>query len=442
MRPCDVHIIGAGLAGLSAAVDLAATNARLFIHEAAKAAGGRCRSYHDQRLGMEIDNGNHLLLSANRHALHYVATIGAAHRLTRSPEARFPFVDLETARRWTFRPSKGPLPLWAFTRGADATGAHLADGFDLLKLMMASTDVPLAEVIGCGRPLYRNLIHPLLLATLNTDPAKASSALARQLIRDTLAKGAQACQPIIMADGLSTTFVDPALHYMKGRGAHIRLAQPLRALSFENLRATALHFDDETITLSATDLVILAVPPQQAATLVPGITTPDRFNAIVNAHFATAPPPHVSPFTGITGATTEWLFSYQNRLSVTISAANHLLDQPSEKMARTIWNEVATITGLQQSLPPWRLVREKRATFEATPEQNRRRPATQSDYENIFLAGDWTNTGLPATIEGAIKSGVTAADHARRRMRAFADEPSNPTFASGRKTHANANHGS
>ena len=116
MTHASVHIIGAGLAGLSAAVGLASTGAKIIVHEAAKTAGGRCRSHFDQHLRMEIDNGNHLLLSGNACALHYVKTIGAEHSLTQAPQARFPFVDLRNGRRWTIAPSDGILPLWLLSR--------------------------------------------------------------------------------------------------------------------------------------------------------------------------------------------------------------------------------------------------------------------------------------------------------------------------------------
>ncbi len=114
--------------------------------------------------------------------------------------------------------------------------------------------------------------------------------------------------------------------------------------------------------------------------------------------------------------TVEWLFAFPDRLSVTISAADRLLDVPRETLAQTIWHEVAAVTALPKALPPWQIVRERRATFAATPGENAKRPATATAtaWSNLFLAGDWTMTGLPATIEGAIRSGNRAADLVRR----------------------------
>jgi hypothetical protein len=315
-----------------------------------------------------------------------------------------------------------------FSRDRRAPGANLRDHMNMLKLIWTSGDAPIAERLDCHGALYENLTRPLLLAALNTDPAIASSALARQIMRETLAKGAAACRPIIAHKGLSKAFIEPALAYLEKRNVRVAFSDRLRAISFHEGRAAALHFDDHTIELTKDDVVISAVHPNIAASLVPGLSTPDAFNAIVNAHFAIAPPTGMPLMTGIVGATSEWLFAYRDRLSVTISAANHLLERPLEDLAKEIWREVAQIAGVNAPLPPWRILREKRATFSATPDQNRRRPGVRTAYSNLLLAGDWTATGLPATIEGAITSGVIAAAEAQMQLQQ-------------RTTSTHANHG-
>ena len=413
MRVGKVHIIGAGLAGLSAAVELASAGAEVIIHEAAGHAGGRCRSYHDPRLQMEIDNGNHLLLSSNAYALRYLRSINALDRVTHLPDAHFPFVDNTSMARWTIAPSAGPLPLWLLSPGRRAPDARLRDYMGILRLLWTAGDQPVSQIMACEGPLYRNLVRPLLLAALNTEPAEASSALARQLMRDTLLKGAQACKPIIATQGLSRAFVDPALALLKKRRARSRFATRLRDITITQDRATDLRFEDHTIPLGPQDSVILATPPQMAARLAPGVTTPDRFNAILNIHFAIQPPLALFPITGMVGGVSEWLFAYPDRLSVTISDASHLFERRMEDVAADVWREVAMIARITTAMPPWRMLREKRATFAATPEQNRKRPGARTGCSNLFLAGDWTATGLPATIEGAIKSGVTAARQAQ-----------------------------
>ncbi len=172
---------------------------------------------------------------------------------------------------------------------------------------------------------------------------------------------------------------------------------------------TALDFSDGREAVAPGEPVVLAVPPWIAAELVPGLVTPDRFHAIVNAHFRIAPPSGAERMIGVIGGTCEWIFAFPDRLSVTISAADALCDEDREPLARRIWAEVAAIHHLPAELPPWQIVRERRATFAATPEQSARRPRAATRWTNLLLAGDWTATGLPATIEGALQSGATAA---------------------------------
>jgi hypothetical protein len=111
----------------------------------------------------------------------------------------------------------------------------------------------------------------------------------------------------------------------------------------------------------------------------------------------------------------EWLFVFPNRLSVTISGADRLLDVPREDLAQRIWAEVARIAGVADPLPPWQIVRERRATFAALPKEEAKRPPAETAWDNVILAGDWTATGLPATIESAVRSGHRAADLVSQR---------------------------
>jgi squalene-associated FAD-dependent desaturase len=409
--PHTIHIIGAGLAGLSAGVRLATPDNRVIVHEATAFAGGRCRSYHDASVGMTIDNGNHLLLSGNRAALDFLRRIGSADRLIGPTAAEFPFLDLKSRARWTLRFDDGRLPFWIFDSKRRVPGTRALDYLSVARLLWGNPDKTVAETIPGKGTLYSGLIEPLLLAALNIDPPQGSAKLAGAVIRETLAAGGRACRPLIARDGLAPILIEPALDYLRGRGAEIRLEHQLRAMRFAAQRVGALDFGDETVRLGDTDAVILAVPPYAAASLVAGLTVPNEFRAIVNAHFRIEPPAGQPPVLGVINGTTQWIFAFPGRLSITVSAGDALLDTPREQLARTIWAEVAQASALPaEPTPPWQIVRERRATFAATVEQDRRRPGTRTAWRNLLLAGDWTDTGLPATIEGAIRSGNRAAE--------------------------------
>ena len=404
-----VHIIGAGLAGLSAAVRLAQSPATVIVHEATRQAGGRCRSYADAATGLTIDNGNHLLLSGNRAALDYLGTIGSASHLVGPAGAQFPFVDLATGNRWTIEVNDGRIPWWIFDSRRRVPGTSPGDYLAMARLLWAPADKTIGDVLPCQGALYDRLVHPLLLAALNIDPREGSAMLAGAVIRETLAAGGRACRPLVARDGLGPAFIEPALKFLSARNATVRFEHELRGLTLEAGGVTALDFGSDKVAIAGDDAVIVAVPAYAAKSLLPGLDPPSTFRAIANAHFRVAPPKDFPPLLGVVNGTVEWIFAFPNRLSVTISAADRLMDTPREALARTIWSEVARIAGLPDELPPWQIVRERRATFAATPAENAKRPPAQTAWRNLFLAGDWTATGLPATIEGAIRSGHRAA---------------------------------
>ncbi len=411
MSPPRIHVVGAGLAGLAAALRVGDAGAQVIVHEAAGQAGGRCRSYVDSALGIKIDNGNHLVLSGNHATLAYLARIGAADRLVGPAEAEFPFVDLAQKQRWLLKPNPGRVPWWIFAKTRRVPETRAADYPKIARLLWAGADATVEAALDPKNLLYRRLWRPLLLAALNTDPAEGSARLAGKIVRETLLAGGRNCRPLIAAGGLSEAFVEPALAALQKRGANIRFGARLRAIAFgEKNRAEALDFGDETLELAPGEGLVLAVPAWVASALVPGIPVPSEFRAIVNAHFRFSPPPDFSPITGVLGANTEWIFRFPDRLAVTISGADRLLEVPREELAEKIWREVAEIARLAAPLPAWQIIKERRATFAATPEQNAKRPGAATRWHNLALAGDWTATGLPATIEGAIRSGNRAAD--------------------------------
>lgn len=408
--PKNVHIIGAGISGLSAAVRLANGGFKVHVHEATQQAGGRCRSYFDAATNLTIDNGNHLLLSGNRHAVAYARSIGTEAGLVGPKSAQFPFVDLSTGQRWQLDLGDGRLPTWVFDEARRVPDTGLLDYLALMPLIWASPSKLVGDAIPCEGTLYQRLVQPLLLAALNVDPPEGSAGLAGAIVRETLLAGGQACRPLIAREGLSAVLVEPAIKLLQDKGASIQFGHELRAFTMSAGKVSELGFGDDTIAVGPNDAVVMAVPPRPAASLLPGLKTPSKFRAIVNAHFRFDPPKGQPPILGVVGGLVEWLFAFPQRLSITISNGDRLVDMPREELAQAIWRDICKAAGVQGELPPWQIVRERRATFEATPEQNALRPGPTTNWKNLFLAGDWTDTGLPATIEGSVRSGDRAAD--------------------------------
>ena len=411
-----LHIIGAGLAGLSAALTATEAGRAVTLYEAGPAAGGRCRSYLDRELGIRVDNGNHLLLSGNSDAMAFIDRIGSRGSLGGPGRPLFPFMDLPSGVRWTVRPDRGRIPTWIFRRSRRVPGTSALDYLKLLAIARVSDDRVVAGCLPPG-PLYTRLLEPLAIAALNTQPDQGLARLLGAVLRETLLKGGSACIPLFPRQGWSETLIDPALTWLDRHGTDIRLGQRVAALEITGERVVALRTPDGAIPVAPDDDVVLAVPAPVAAGLLPGLTAPNAFEAIVNVHYRVDSAAETKAmaitdgagFLGLIGSLAQWVFVKPGHVSVTISAANNIVDQPAEKLAASIWPEIRDALGLAERMPAWRVVKEKRATFAATAEQERRRPGARTRLKNLVLAGDWTATGLPATIESAIRSGRIAA---------------------------------
>ncbi|HXP77122.1 MAG TPA: hydroxysqualene dehydroxylase HpnE [Stellaceae bacterium] len=404
-----IHVVGAGLAGLAAALRLAEARRTVVLHEASRQAGGRCRSYLDATLGCRIDNGNHLLIAGNTAAMAYLDAIGARDTLIGPDEPAYPFLDVASGERWTLRPNAGRVPWWVWSASRRVPGTSAWDYLRALRLKCARGDATVAAMLADDR-LFRRLWQPLAVAALNTEAEAGQARLLSRVIGESFGRGGAACRPLVPRDGLSESLVDPALARLATLGAAVRFGSRLRAIEQTTARITALDFDEGRVELGPNDAVVLAVTAPVAARLLPGLTVPDEFRAILNAHYKIAAPAAAPLFIGLIGGTAEWVFHKREVLSVTVSAADRLMDTSAEDLAQVLWRDVARAYDMPaEPLPPWQIVKERRATFAATPAQVVRRPRTRTRSENLVLAGDWTDTGLPATIEGAIRSGFAAA---------------------------------
>ncbi|HEX9461362.1 MAG TPA: hydroxysqualene dehydroxylase HpnE [Alphaproteobacteria bacterium] len=408
-----VHIIGAGLAGLSAALHLAARKVAVTLYEAAPQAGGRCRSFYDDRLDRVIDNGNHLLLGANDAAFTYMRTIGGVPAMTEIAPAEFPFLDLTTGEQWSLRPNAGRIPWWILDPHRRVPHTSAWDYLSALRLLRPTPWSTVADVIDLQTRLAETFWTPIVVAVMNAPPEQAAAHPLAFMLRETFGRGEAACRPWVALEGLSTALVDPALGRLSVLGGTYRGGWRLVHVEKDIGRVSKLRFDAGEVAIDDDARVILAVPPYAAAELLPGLVVPEGSNAIVNAHFRLDQPvplPGGRPLLGIINGTVHWLIARGDILSITVSAADTLIDIPAEVLVPRLWRDVARALRLPEGpVPPVRLIKEKRATFAQTPANLRRRPKPVTAWKNLFLAGDWTDTGLPATIESAVRSGVAAA---------------------------------
>ncbi len=408
-------VIGAGLAGLAAALGLAEAGYRVHLFEAAPRAGGRCRSFWDDRLSMQIDNGNHFIMSGNEAALGLLDRVSAKDALIGPDDAVYPFVDLANGRRYCVRPGRARTPLWLFHPEHGAPGAEIPDYFEAARFFLAGEGDLVSDVIRRRGAMWRGFWEPMTIAVLNAAPENSQARLLAPVLTRTFLRGGDYCRPLIARTGLGDAFVTPTLARIGALGGEIRFGTRLKALEFDADRVRALVFADERIEPGPRDAVVLAVPPARAGEMVPGLIPPEDGDTILNAHFRLEhePPalPNGSHLLGVIGAATQWIAVRGLHVSLTISAAGPLAEQDEAMLLPVLWDETRRALDLSAETlyAAGRIIKEKRATFAPDPANVRKRAAPTTAWRNLVLAGDWTATGLPATIEGAIHSGDIAA---------------------------------
>ncbi len=474
MTRATVHVVGAGLSGLACAVALAARTCRyapddrprIALYDMAGQAGGRCRSFYDETIGAVIDNGNHLVFSGNRHLFRYLDRIGARDQWFVFDRARFPFYDLKGRQRWSIDMGKSRLPLWIFGRAHIPPGLRRRDFYPLLRLALGWAGAGnVGGVCPDSALAFARLWEPLTLAVLNTPPSEASAALLGAMLRRSFLRGGAFSRPCLARHSLSSALVDPAVDYLRACRARVAFSSRVRAMDCRARRAQGIVTADGNTIVDEKSYVVLAVPPSACGKLLDGVTGPRDHAPILNIHFRLPPvgkngdaPAMNAPInaptkdrdgrqkntganrgspgvrsdlrsdlrsglspdlnmTGMIGGIGHWLFTRGALASVTVSAADRWIGRDGPWLAGKVWREVAAVNNLARDpLPPYRIIREKRATFRQTANSIGLRPDAVTRLDNVFLAGDWTDTGLPATLEGAIASGHRAADLVMHRL--------------------------
>jgi squalene-associated FAD-dependent desaturase len=421
-RLTRVAVIGAGWAGMAAAVSLAERAIPVTVCEASRNLGGRARRVSVD--GADLDNGQHILIGAYRETLALMRKVGADpdKLLLRLP------LELRFADGFHLRTPRAPYPLNLLAGLLGARGLSLTQGMSAIRFMSrmqkrgfrVEPDCSVAELLesnGQLGALRRYLWEPLCVAALNTPAADASAQVYANVLHDGLT-GARANSDLLLprAD-LGRLFPEPAAAFVTARGGSIELGSAVRSIARD---AMAFSLDGRPQRFSH---VIVACAPQHASTLLDGFPELEECRRTIDA-LQYEPiytcylryPDRVrlsSPMLGLPGPICQWVFD-RGRLSgqagllaVVISATGTHEDISQQELAAQIHAELkAALPELPE--PLWtKIIGEKRATFSCRPALLR--PAGETHVHGLFLAGDYTASDYPGTLEAAVRSGLAAA---------------------------------
>lgn len=409
-----VHIVGVGMAGLAAALACSRHNIPVVMYDASRRPGGRLYSWHDRLLDRVLDNGIHWVFSGQKPIWDFVDEVGSADQFHGPVNATFDFVDLDARASWSLRPNRGPIPWWILTVGRNVPGTRLRDVRSLARLLASSAHERVSDCIDPSSESLRRFWLPFTIAALNTAPNSASAQALRGVLIAMLAKGEAGLRIRFPRTSLRESFVEPALSLLRERGVTIKLGSRLRGVELTEDRARNLHFADGSVPLQQGDCAVLAVSSSQLIQLVPGIETPVESNPIVTVHYR-IDELHGAPaeVTCLIDNQPLWVQTRNGIASVTVGAAHEFTSESADRIARLVWAMISRHLRVESvEPPPYRVVKERHGVFAHTPENIARRCTVSTAWKNVFVAGDWVQTGMSATIESAIVAGNLAAEAA------------------------------
>ncbi len=439
----DVVVVGAGFAGLSAAVRLVRKGARVLVLEARSRLGGRATSFHDRETGELVDNGQHLLLGCYGETFAFLRDIDALEHVNLRPSLGMTMVD--RAGRWSrLECPILPAPLHLVAGLFDWDALTWKDRLSVLRMRMplglARRELsPGARAISAspGETVESWLIRngqtarlremfwdPLALAALNQPPAQASAPVFARVLAEMFGPDPRAAAIALPTRPLHLMYAEPARTHIESRGGTVRTGSPAIVRIEAGRLASVATGSDRWIV----DAVIVAIPWFALSDLFEGDRSPlaqtleraraMRASPIVTVNLWLDRPLFDEPFIGLPGRALQWVFDKQSilgrgasHLSLVASGASPLVERSNEDLIATAHGEL--LDGLPRAraarLLRASVVREPRATFSLAPGQPLR-PDSATPIQGLYLAGDWIATGLPATIESAVRSGHRAAD--------------------------------
>jgi squalene-associated FAD-dependent desaturase len=433
-----VIIIGGGFSGLAAGVALSQSGAQVTLLERRSYLGGRAYSFIDGKTGDVVDNGQHLFMACYHQTIAFLDLIGCRDLVKFQSSARVDFLDREHGFTALACPEL-PAPLHVLVGLLRMKGLSLGDKLGTFKLATAlrpgtngdagKTVSQWLSGLGQSERIKERFWYPMAIATLNEDPAVASAKMLKRVLELGFG-GSRADSAIGLSRvGLSDLYVHAAKEFIESRGGSVRTGTGVRRLNIE--QGKVMSCETERAEMLEADCFISAVPPQAFLRMLPEECRNGEFGRV--AELGSSPivsmnlwfdrPVIEREFVGLLGTNIQWLFNKDvickpgkrsNHIALVISAARRYTSWTKERLIEMATGELRELLPESRNAQVIhsRIVKEHEATLAHTVESDSLRPGARTGTGNLLLAGDWTNTGLPATIESAVVSGNLAAEAA------------------------------
>ena len=427
-----VIIIGGGFAGLSAAAELSSAGFRVTLIEQRRFLGGRAFSFFDKNTGLELDNGQHILMGCYENTFRFLEKIGVTDKLYFQKDLCVDFLDTTgTAYRLSCLPLPAPLHILsgilrfkAISLAERISMLNMAKGVMFGNTPNSSHDLTITEwlkMLGQGKKTRETLWDIITLAIMNEHPDNSSAAIFRNVMKKAFFSHRRNSRIVLPVVPLSRLFTEAAEIYINKNGGTIEKGIEASALLTGNNSVSGVKLKDGRVFRG--DYYISAVPyystllgtefnsvPAELLKPSPIISIHLLFNKSLTEH----------TFTALLNSPIQWVFNkekifrdtaYRGLLSIVISGAHEYIDVPSEKLVEMALRELKKVIPATSTarLLSCKVIKERHATFSPQPGVDKFRPSQKTSIKNLFLAGDWTDTGLPATIEGAVLSGHKCA---------------------------------
>jgi len=433
MKP-DVIVIGGGAAGLAAGTALAETGVRVLLLEGRPRLGGRAYSFRDAETGDSIDNGQHLFMGCYHETIRLLERIGTSHLLEFQKNLEINFVE-SGGRMSRFRCPPLPAPLHLLGAAMRFGALSIEDKLRVLAmgpaLLRARPENGLADV-SVDTLLTRwnqsprtkaALWNVITLGTLNTDPRKASADLFVRVLKDVFMNSRTDSQIGLSKVGLSDLYADPAGDYIRTHGGEVRLESAVQSLDIKDYVVESITLrNGERLTA---DTVVVAVPQYVITRILPRDwagadffreTASLQSSPIIGLNLWLEEELTPLPFVGMLGTNFQWLFNRPrflsepcHHISLVISASSNLAGASRKQLESLAKEELTKVFDREVKVKRALLIKEKMATLLHEVGTSSIRPPHRTPVRNLFLAGDWTDTGLPCTVEGAVLSGHRCA---------------------------------